>query len=55
MILIIHRLGDQKTLKTLEDLGFLSDEPIAKMGSPLDSVGKSSPDSYTVILYHQLS
>ena len=32
------RLGDPKTLKTLEDLGFLSDEPIVKMGSPLDSV-----------------
>merc|ERR1719489_331066 len=37
-ILLDRRLGDKKTLKTLEDLGFLSDEPIAKMGSPLDSM-----------------
>jgi len=36
--ILLDRLGDKKTLKTLEDLGFLSDEPIAKMGSPLDSM-----------------
>merc|ERR1712203_1052476 len=36
--ILLDRLGDPKTLKTLEDLGFLSDEPIAKMGSPLDSM-----------------
>ena len=41
----LYRLGDPKTLKTLEDLGFLSDEPIAKMGSPLDSVDNSSSSS----------
>merc|ERR1712083_397884 len=36
--ILLDRLGDPKTLKTLEDLGFLSDEPIVKMGSPLDSM-----------------
>ena len=35
---IFHRLGDKKTLKTIEELGFLSDEPIVKCGSPLDTV-----------------
>jgi hypothetical protein len=34
----MDRLGDKKTLKTLEDLGFLSDEPIAKRGSPIDTM-----------------
>merc|ERR1719513_423224 len=28
--ILLDRLGDPKTLKTLEDLGFLSDEPMAK-------------------------
>ena len=35
---IFPRLGDKKTLKTIEELGFLSDEPIVKCGSPLDTV-----------------
>merc|ERR1712071_405 len=32
------RLGNKQTLKVIEDLGLLSDEPIAKGGSPLDTV-----------------
>ena len=32
------RLGDEKTLKGLEDLGLLSDTPVPKCGSPLDTV-----------------
>jgi len=32
------RLGSEKTLRTIEDLGFCSDELIAKKGSPLDTM-----------------
>jgi len=36
--ILLERLGDKKTLKTIEELGFLSDEPIVKCGSPLDTM-----------------
>ena len=32
------RLGDKKVLMALEELGFLADEPIVKMGSPINTV-----------------
>jgi len=36
--ILLERLGDKKTLRTIEELGFLSDEPIVKCGSPLDTM-----------------
>eukprot|EP00092_Neocalanus_flemingeri_P105256 GFUD01134873.1.p1 GENE.GFUD01134873.1~~GFUD01134873.1.p1 ORF type:complete len:162 (+),score=34.08 GFUD01134873.1:262-747(+) len=36
--ILLDRLGCEKTLKTIEDLGFLSDEPLAKKGSPIDTM-----------------
>jgi len=36
--ILLDRLGSEKTLKTIENLGFLSDEPIAKKGSPIDTM-----------------
>lgn len=35
------RLGSAKTLKAIEDLGLMSDEPIIKAGSPLDTVSEN--------------
>ncbi len=34
----VFRLGNEKTLKGLEELGLLSDQPVPKCGSPLDAV-----------------
>lgn len=36
--ILLDRLESEKTLKCIEDLGLLSDEPIAKCGTPLDTV-----------------
>lgn len=36
--ILLDRLGSEKTLKAIEDLGFLSDEPLAKKGSPIDTI-----------------
>merc|ERR1719443_1211167 len=36
--ILLDRLGSEKTLKTIENLGFLSEEPIAKKGSPIDTM-----------------
>ena len=40
------RLGNKQTLKVIEDLGLLSDEPIAKGGSPLDTVRKINMNKF---------
>ena len=36
----MHRLGSEKTLKAIEDMGLMSNEPINKAGSPLDTVSQ---------------
>jgi len=36
--ILLDRLASEKTLQTIEDLGFCSDELIAKKGTPLDTI-----------------
>jgi len=37
---LLDRLGNEKTLKGLEELGLLSEQPVPKCGSPLDAVSQ---------------
>ena len=36
--ILMDRLESEKIIKTIEDLGLLSDQPIKKKGSPIDTV-----------------
>ena len=40
--LLQDRLESEKTVKTIEDLGLLSDETIVKKGTPIDTVNVRS-------------
>ena len=44
ILFLVFRLESAKMLKVIEDLGLMSDSPIMKAGSPLDTV--SSSDLY---------
>ena len=36
--ILMDRLESEKIVKTIEDLGLLSEEPISKKGTPIDTV-----------------
>lgn len=36
--ILLDRLESEKIVKTIEDLGLLSEEPISKKGTPIDTV-----------------
>lgn len=61
--ILLDRLGSAKTLKAIEDLGLMSDEPIIKAGSPLDTVsahlaGRLNYDKYErdmILMRHEIT
>ena len=40
--ILMDRLESEKIVKTIENLGLLSDQPIKKKGSPIDTVSYST-------------